>query len=58
MTKLQELNNQGNTIILITHDNHLALMAKRIITIQDGKIVSDKTLSASERVLAGGVSNV
>lgn len=41
MDKLVELNNSGTTIILITHDNHLALMAKRIVTIQDGKIISD-----------------
>lgn len=43
MDKLVELNNSGTTIILITHDNHLALMAKRIVTIQDGKIISDCT---------------
>ena len=30
------------TIIMITHDNSLALNADRIITIDDGKIVSDK----------------
>lgn len=30
------------TIIMITHDNSLALNANRIITIDDGKIVSDK----------------
>lgn len=30
------------TIIMITHDNSLALNADRIITIDDGRIVSDK----------------
>lgn len=39
---LQELNDEGNTIVLITHDNSIAAEAKRIITIQDGKIVSDR----------------
>ena len=30
------------TIIMITHDKELALRAKRIITIEDGKIISDE----------------
>ncbi len=38
---LQELNSQGNTIVLITHDNTIAAQAKRILRIQDGKIVFD-----------------
>lgn len=38
---LQELNHEGNTIVLITHDNSIAAMAPRIIRIADGKIVYD-----------------
>jgi putative ABC transport system ATP-binding protein len=38
---LKDLNNEGNTIVLITHDNDIAAEAKRIITVRDGKIVSD-----------------
>lgn len=38
---LQELNAQGNTIILITHDNFIAARAKRVIRIHDGKIIFD-----------------
>lgn len=38
---LKELNNSGNTIILITHDNFIAASAKRVIRIHDGKIVFD-----------------
>lgn len=38
---LIELNNQGNTIILITHDNTIAARAKRVIRIHDGKIIYD-----------------
>lgn len=41
MRKLTALNEQGTSIILITHDNHLAQMAKRIVTIQDGRIISE-----------------
>lgn len=38
---LQELNQEGNTIVLITHDNSIAAMAPRILRITDGKIVYD-----------------
>ena len=40
--QLKVLNAQGTSVILITHDNHLALMAKRIVTLQDGRIISDE----------------
>ncbi len=43
MRILHELNDEGRTIILITHDNEIAEEANRIIRIQDGKIVSDRT---------------
>ncbi len=45
---LIELNNQGNTIILITHDNSIAAKAKRVIRIQDGKIIYDGDASGDE----------
>lgn len=35
----QELNQRGNTIILITHDKSIACEAQRVIVIKDGKIV-------------------
>ncbi|MCC8169528.1 MAG: ABC transporter ATP-binding protein [Oscillospiraceae bacterium] len=41
MMFLQQLNSEGNTIILITHDNSIAATAKRIIRITDGHIVYD-----------------
>ncbi|MBZ9688899.1 ABC transporter ATP-binding protein [Clostridium estertheticum] len=44
MSILRELNSNGNTIILITHDNDLAAVAKRIIRISDGQITEDKEL--------------
>jgi putative ABC transport system ATP-binding protein len=44
MSKLVELNNAGNTVLLITHDQKLARMAKRIVTLQDGRIISDELL--------------
>lgn len=42
MKMLTDLNEKlGVSIILITHDNKLAKLAKRTITISDGKIISD-----------------
>lgn len=39
---LKKLNDEGNTVIIITHDNSIAEQCKRIIRIQDGKIISDE----------------
>ena len=41
MQILKELHEEGRTIILITHDNQIAMQAKRVIKIMDGKIESD-----------------
>ena len=39
---IKELNNNGTTVILITHDNNIAQEAKRIIEVKDGRIVKDE----------------
>ena len=39
----QNLNDEGRTIVMITHEPDIAEHAKRIILIRDGKIVSDST---------------
>lgn len=41
MALIHELHEQGNTIILITHDDGIAAQAERQVRIMDGKIVSD-----------------
>lgn len=41
MKILQKLNNEGHTIILVTHETYTAEHAKRIIQVKDGQIVSD-----------------
>ena len=41
MNILDGLNEQGNTIVLITHDDGIAENAKRVVRIMDGKIESD-----------------
>ena len=39
---LQQLNKEGSTVILITHDNGIAATARRIVRLADGKIVEDR----------------
>ena len=41
MNTLQELNSQGHTVIIVTHDPRIAACAKRVISIEDGNITSD-----------------
>ena len=38
---LKQLNEEGNTIVMITHDNSIALEARRVVRIADGKITFD-----------------
>ncbi len=47
MDIIKNLHKQGHTIILVTHDSHIAAQASRIIEIKDGEIVAD-TRKASE----------
>jgi putative ABC transport system ATP-binding protein len=36
-----ELNHEGHTIVLITHERSVAMLARRVVVLQDGRIVSD-----------------
>jgi putative ABC transport system ATP-binding protein len=50
---LEQLNRrEGATLVLVTHDAALAAHAGRIVTLQDGRIVSDETTPAREAQLA------
>ncbi len=42
MKLLTELNSEGHTIIVVTHDMEVAAYARRIIEIRDGEIISDR----------------
>ncbi|OBX07727.1 macrolide transporter [Gallibacterium salpingitidis] len=42
MEILQQLHQEGHTIILVTHDQHIAQFASRIIEIKDGEIIQDQ----------------
>ena len=42
MQLFKEIHSKGNTIILVTHEEDIALHAKRIVRIRDGKVESDQ----------------
>ncbi len=44
MALFQELNNQGITIVLVTHEHDIARYAKRYVEMKDGLILRDVTL--------------
>ncbi|MDP2913218.1 MAG: ABC transporter permease [Candidatus Omnitrophota bacterium] len=48
MAILEELNRQGKTIIMVTHEEEVAKYAKRIIKMRDGKIVSDEKMKGKD----------
>ena len=45
MAVFQELNRQGITVVLVTHENDIANYTKRIVRFLDGKIVSDQQIN-------------
>jgi len=45
MGLFEHLFNQGNTIILVTHEEYIAEHANRIIRLRDGLVEKDETLS-------------
>jgi len=51
---LKELNQKGKTIIMVTHEKEVAICAKRIIHMRDGRIVSDEKIGAFPEVFEEG----
>jgi putative ABC transport system ATP-binding protein len=49
LSTFQRLNDEGRTIVLITHEPDVAEHAKRIVHVQDGKILSDEPVAAQRR---------
>ncbi|MDR2132808.1 MAG: ATP-binding cassette domain-containing protein, partial [Clostridiales Family XIII bacterium] len=39
---MRRLNDEGNTVVLITHDMRVAEMARRIVSLSDGRITEDR----------------
>ncbi|MEZ4660729.1 MAG: ABC transporter ATP-binding protein [Caldilineaceae bacterium] len=57
MKLFEELNQQGMTLIVVTHDTDIAAQANRVITLRDGVIMSDEpsgSLKQSEPIIAYG----
>lgn len=52
MRILQKLNDDGHTIILVTHETYTARHAKRVLNMKDGQIISDEIVS--DRLIADG----
>ncbi len=48
---LQDLHREGNTIVLITHDNSIARKAERIIRLGDGRVIYDGPSDAEQAVV-------
>ena len=44
MALIQRINNEGKTILVVTHENDIANMCKRIVHLKDGIIVEDKKI--------------
>ena len=59
MQILQQLHQEGHTIILVTHDKHIAQFANRIIEIKDGEIIQDQrhSLQITARKMTQAATN-
>lgn len=53
---LQKLHEAGNTVVLITHDNSIAVQAERIIRLEDGRVIYDGDAHAPEAVVTPGIA--
>ena len=51
LAMLQDLHRAGHTVVLITHDNSIAVQAQRIIRLEDGRVVYDGPANAPEAVV-------
>ena len=51
LSMLQDLHSSGHTVVLITHDNSIAVQAQRIIRLEDGHVVYDGPADAPEAVV-------
>ena len=49
MALFQELNRRGKTIVMVTHEPEVAAFTKRVITMRDGSMISDKPVTGGAR---------
>ncbi len=52
LSLLQQLHAAGNTVVLITHDNSIAVQAQRIIRLEDGRVIYDGDAAAPEAMVS------
>ena len=45
MAVFQDLNAQGKTVVLITHEQDISEYAKRVVVFRDGKLVEDRAVA-------------
>lgn len=53
---LQQLKREGHTVVLVTHDLNLAAFADRVVTLKDGRIVSDVARETGSVFSQSGIS--
>ncbi len=51
LAMLQQLHQQGQTVVLITHDNSIAVQAERLIRLEDGQIVYEGDAHSPDAVV-------
>ena len=56
LSMLRELHAAGNTVVLITHDNSIAVQTQRIIRLEDGQVVYDGDAQAPEAIVVPGAA--
>jgi len=50
MALIQQINEEGKTILVVTHEEEIALMCKRIVRLKDGLIVEDALVNQKKAV--------
>jgi len=54
LTTFQRLRDEGRTVVMVTHDNEVAAVADRIITIRDGEVVDERETEHARRKSKAG----
>ena len=54
MAIFQALNDEGKTVVLITHEPDIAQFSRRVVTFRDGKVLSDVAVQDRKRAVSAG----
>ncbi len=49
MALFQELNEQGNTVVIVTHEQDVSQYAKRVVELRDGSVLRDEPVREPRR---------